>query len=56
MTKSAPKVVKMEAKWKPGTFLKVVFSADRVENGLICDPYTICYVFITSAPPETPHF
>ena len=56
MTKSDPKVVKMEAKWRPGTLLKVVFFADRVENGLICDLYTICNVFITSAPPETPHF
>ena len=56
MTKSDPKVPKMEAKWRPGTLPKVVFYADRVENGLICDPYIICYVFITLASLETPHF
>ena len=53
---SDPKVAKMEPKWKPGTLPKVVLYADRVKNGPICDRYIICYVFITSAPPETPHF
>ena len=53
---SDPKVAKMEPKWKPGTLPKVVLYADRVKNGPICDRYIICYVFITSAPPKTPHF
>ena len=53
---SDPKVAKMEPKWKPGTLPKVVLYADRVKNGTMCDPYIICYVFITSAPPETPDF
>ena len=53
---SDPKVAKMMPKWKPRTLPKVVLYADRVKNGTMCDPYIICYVFITSAPPETPHF
>ena len=53
---SDPKVAKMEPKWKPGTLPKVVLYADRVKNGSMCDPYIICYVFITLAFLETPHF
>ena len=53
---SDPKVAKMEPKWRPGTLPKVVLYADRVKNGPICDRYIICYVFITSALPKTPHF
>lgn len=55
-TESVSKVFKMELKWRPGTLLKVVFSADRFGKGLMCDPYIICYVFVTLAPPETHHF
>ena len=53
---SDSKVAKIDPKWKPGTLPKVVLSADRVKNGPMCDPYIICYVFITSAHLETRHF
>ena len=53
---SDPKVAKMEPKWRPGTLPKVVLYADRVKTGPMCDPYIICYVFITSASPKNPHF